>query len=439
MPRRSRDVRKAVALALAVAALFVPAAAADAPDETLLALVSPGTRVELVRLDPVSLAPVAGVPRVRVGIQDLPWALSPDESLVALGSMRSTSLILVDLHTMQAVGRIGTAFQVALAWPERNRLLIFERGAFRWRLTLVDPIARSVLLRRKLGEHGDIVAAATTRNGLAILMAPGRREGHATLLALDARGGARRVGLRRIVAGTVKKQLADGRYRSWYRRPALAVDAEGGRAYVVTAGARVAEVDLATLAVSYREARLEAVGAQSPAAVSTGSAHHASSGTFRQAHWLGDGLIATAGWTSRVTDSARGPEQNEVPAGLALLDTRVWTSRRLFPDARWFHATPDLVLARARPRKRAGTVLAGFAHEGAARFRLQLDTATFGVQSAGPYAYLGLGDAYRPHRVTVVDTRTGEPVGTPQAPGWTLLVSPSQPQFCSCYTGTTVD
>ena len=62
-----------------------------------------------------------------------------------------------------------------------------------------------------------------------------------------------------------------------------------------------------------------------------------------------------------------------------------------------------------------------------------------GVQSAGPYAYLGLGTTHRPHGVAVIDTRTGELVGSPDTPGWTMLVSATQPQFCSCYTGMTVD
>lgn len=439
---RSSYVSRLALAALAGVLLAVPAAARGGAEDTVLALVSPGTRVELVRLDAVSLAPAGGVPRVPVGLQDVPWALSPDASLLAIGSARSTSLVFVDLVTMRAVGRIATGFQTALAWPEPRRLLLFENGGRRWRVTLVDPFEGRVLFRRTVGAVAatDVFAAATTEDGLAILLAPGNRVGTATLLLLGADGSARRVGLPRIVAGRAKTRRPDGRTRFWVRSPGLAVDAVGGRAYVVTAGTRVAAVDLATLDVSYRE--LRRTGARVPrprSATKTVGGSVLSSGTVRQAHWLGNGLIGTAGWNTRVVATPREPEVREAPAGLALLDTRSWTSRALLEGARWFHATGDLVLARTTPEGRAGTVIAGFAQDGTERFRLQLDLVVLGIQSAGPYAYLGLGRTHSRHLVTVVDTRSGAAIGTPEAPGWTMLVSASQPQFCLCYTGTTVD
>jgi hypothetical protein len=435
-------VSRVAAVALLAAVLAVPAAAEGSADDSVLALVSLGRTVDVVRLDPVSLEPAAGVPRVGVGDHAIPWAQSPDGSVLAVGSIDSTSLVFVDARSMRALGRIGTAFVRALAWPEPDRLLLFEHNGSRWRFALVDPLSRTVLWRRTVGDgHADLVSAARTRDGLAILMAPGRRVASPWLLLLDADGGARRISLPRIAAGSAKRRIGK-RYRSWHRHPGLAVDAEGGRAFVVTAGPRVAVVELATLAVSYRDVRVvraRTAGGGAALRARDGGILLAT-GTLRQAHWLGNGLIATAGWDSVIVRDRRGQRaQGDAPAGVSVIDTRDWTSRRLVAEARWFHPTADLILARSRPRGRPGTVLAAFAHEGATRFRVELDDAAFGVQSAGPYAYLGLGDEYRPHRVTVIDTRTGSVAGSPVAPGWVLLLSPSQPQFCLCYTGTTVD
>jgi hypothetical protein len=219
------------------------------------------------------------------------------------------------------------------------------------------------------------------------------------------------------------------------------VDPEHGRAFVVTAGIRVAEVDLATLAVAYHEvelARARSLGDGS-AEVPRSGGNVIAAGTQRQAHWLGNGTIAVAGWNERlVRDGTERPSSRDDPAGLALIDTRGWTARRLSPETRWFHATPESLVAQIPPQRLPGTALVGFTHEGAERFRVELRGVWAGVQSAEGYVYLGLGAEYRPHPVEVLDARTGERVATPEAPGWVLLLTPSQPQLCWCYTGTTV-
>lgn len=307
------------------------------------------------------------------------------------------------------------------------------------RFVVIDPETRRVLVRRKIGV-GEVLAAATTEDGLAVLIAPSARVGTPWLLVLDARGSARRVSLPRISAGQAKEKNGE-RYRVWYRNPGLAVDRGNDRAYVVTAGPRVAEVELDTLEVSYREVRVmrsRAVSGTSGARGRSGG-NVLATGTQRQAHWLGNGFIAVAGWNDRLVRDPSGRQaQSDEPAGVRILDTRRWTSRSLVEDARWLHATDDLILSRTNPTGGPGTTLEAFTHDGKARFRVELPSASFGIQSAGDYAYLGLGDEYRSHPVTAVDIRTGTVAGKPLAPGWVLLVSPTQPQFCRCYTGTTI-
>jgi hypothetical protein len=428
----------------ALALLVLPSATHASAEEPVLALVSQGTTSELVRLDPRSLAPVEGTTRVPLGLQDIPWAMSPDGSALALGSGRSTSLVFVDLRSLRRTGRIATAFTTALAWPTPDRLVLLERRPRRWWFALVDPTARVVVSRTPIGRRWYVAAAAITRDGLAILAAPEHRIGPPRLLVLEANGRARRVTLRGIDAGQRRKRLADDRYRLWYRNPGLAVDPEQGRAYVVTAGTRVAEIDLVTLAVAYREvrtlrARSHGSGSSGLASAGRSGGNVLSTGTQRQAYWLGNGAIASAGWDERLVRGQAGEaSQHDAAAGLTLTDTRRRTARRLSAEARWFHTTADSIVAQVPPSRRPGTALVGFAHEGGERFRIELDRVWAGVQSAGTYVYLGLGAEYRPHAVAVVDARTGELIATPEAPGWVLLLMPSQPQFCWCYTGTTV-
>lgn len=426
----------------ALALLAVPAATPATGDEPVLALVSSGTHADLVRLDPVSLAPVPGGASVAMGLQDIPWASSPDGWSLAVGSGRTTSLVFVDLRSMRRVGRVPTAFTTALAWPKADRLVLLERVARRWRFALVHP-TQGVLSRTPLGAGWYVVAAARSTDGLVLLTASERRVGRPRLLLLDADGRARRVPIPRLDAGQRRKRSGE-RFRLWYRHPGLAVDTEGRRAYVVTAGLRVAIVDLDTLAVSVRTA--QAVSRRSAATAEPGLTARARSGgnvlatgTQRQAHWLPSQMLAVSGWDARVSrDRAGKPVQHEDTAGLTLVDTRTWTARRLVEDTRWFHVTDDSVLVQVPPRRLPGTALLGFSHDGGERFRLDLDGVYFGIQSAGGYAYLGLADRYRPHTVVVLDARTGEQLGGPEAPGWVLLLSPSQPQFCWCSTSTTV-
>ena len=430
-------------VALILAVLAVPAASHASAEQPVLALVSQGTTSELVRLDPRSLTRIPDAPGVPLGLQDIPWASSPDGSALALGSGRSTSLVFVDLRSMRRTGRIATAFTTALAWPTPDRIVVLERRPKRWWFAVVDPTKSALVSRRPIGRRWYVAAAAIIRGGLAILAAPEGRVGAPRLLVLEGDGSARRLALPRIEAGQHRKQVGD-RYRLWYRNPGLAVDAERGRAFVVTAGSRVAEVDLATFRVVYREAR--AVRARSLAAggaviaSATGSGGNVlATGTQRQARWLGNGSIAISGRNERLVRQ-RGslPIARDDPAGLSVLDTRRWATRALSADVRWFHATPDSIVAQVPPRRRPGTAVVGFTHDGVERFRIELDRVWFGVQSASPYVYLGLGQEYRNHEVAVVDARTGELVGTREAPGWVLLLTPSQPQFCWCDTGTTV-
>lgn len=171
---------------------------------------------------------------------------------------------------------------------------------------------------------------------MVLLSIPTDRIGPARLLVVDDRGRVRAAGLDRVQAG----------YRSppdWdrpdahgvFREAALAVDGVGGRAFVVAAGAEVAEVDLATLEVAYHRLR-------QPVSLLARLAHwlvppaaaKLSAGTWRAACWLGAGRLAVWGGESRLLGEVPAElRPEERPSGLTLVDTRTWTVRPLDPAA----------------------------------------------------------------------------------------------------------
>jgi hypothetical protein len=163
------------------------------------------------------------------------------------------------------------------------------------------------------------------------------RIGPARLQVVDDRGRVRTAQLEGVHAGFQNPPDWDspGAY-GISRDAALAVDPDGRRAFVVTAGAVITEVDLDSLQVTYR-------GLRQPVSLLRRLAHwlvppaeaKLNAGTWRAACWLGDGRMAVWGGESRVLgdDSA---EQR--PSGLKLIDTRTWTVRTLHPaatDASW--------------------------------------------------------------------------------------------------------
>ena len=68
---------------MALAGVTAAAAAAE-PRRQLLALVGSGANESLVKVDPVSLRRLPGLPKVYVGLHYIPHSFSPDGSLLAL-------------------------------------------------------------------------------------------------------------------------------------------------------------------------------------------------------------------------------------------------------------------------------------------------------------------------------------------------------------------
>jgi hypothetical protein len=189
--------------------------------------------------------------------------------------------------------------------------------------------------------------------------------------------------------------------REW--NPGLAVDSSGARAFVVQAGAPVAEVDLRTLRVRYHtlSERISSLAAK------------ATEGPARKAVWLGRGLLAVTGWDRHAATSAEW----QTPAGLKLIDTWRWSARTI--DARASDAVfasgallASSLLWDSRTGRISGSGLTGYALDGTHRFHVLGDDPISGVQPLGDRVLVGGAAGSRVFRLgALLDGRTGRELG----------------------------
>ena len=230
---------------------------------------------------------------------------------------------------------------------------------------MVDPVARRLLHAAPL--EGRPVGVGRTADALALLLAPADEVGAARLAVVDANGVLRSVVLDPIVAGFRHLEASPG--ESW--TPGLALDAAGGRAFVVGSGAPIAEVELATLTVRYHEPARRASLLDRLQSWLDPEAHAKGpiAGAWRRASWLGGGFLAVTGEDGRVT----GPDHVETTSvGVTLVDTRSWEARTLAPRANGFVFAGGTLLTTMHDPLDAspGIGLRGFSRDGSSRFHL---------------------------------------------------------------------
>jgi hypothetical protein len=301
---------------------------------------------------------------------------------------------------MRTVSLGGRSTVSDLAWPRPDRLMALAGPFDSPRAVTVSVPGGQVVTSRRIG--GRPWATETTPLGIAILAAPGDRIGAATLVRADSDGGMLRVPLPRIRAGfdevgplRMARQIT----------PGLAVDAAGGRAYVVAATEPlVAEVDLASGAATYHEVRRG--GELGGGAL---AAKGLAFGAFRTARWIGDGTIAVSG---EVTRRLRTVTRID-PYGLRLIRTGDWSATILNPLLKSFAVAQDVLLGmNGEPAALAGagaTGLLAYGIDGRRRFaRLGGAGRAWLRDVAWPYAYVR---EISPRRTLVVDLRNGRTVG----------------------------
>ncbi len=420
---------------LALAAIAVVAGGARSASDTMRA--EPGQQSvdsrrlllgmsfgRLYRLDPLTLERLPG-PTGRIGGHTFGWSFSSDRANIVLGSQGIPELRFVDLRRMRIIGgddlRLARkGIVAATAWPAPRRALavvqapgccIGEATAF-----VVDPLARHIVRRQAL--RGSLQAFARFRGGLVLLLGRARSVGHARLAVLDRRGKVR---LTRLGVLTGQELVQPGLRPGREHRPGLAIDAAGGRAFVVGAGTAVVEVDLHSLSVrSHALSRpVSLLGRLRDWLEPAARADVPPTGPMRRAQWLGGDRLAVAGWDSYYDRDGRYQTR---PAGLRLVELGSGRVRTLDPLADGF----SVAAARIVPATRSPGLTA-YTFDGKPQFRLRWSRRAFVAYSVGTRAFVTI--AGRWPRALVVDLRSGRTLGERTLPRAQLLGPEFEPAW----------
>lgn len=387
---------------------------------------------ELARLDPRTLLPAKGVPRISLEGQQGVHAVSPDRSIAVAGD--DGAVTIFDLEEMRALGTVTAKREMGASlsarWlSPRQVLLVGKPDQHELVATVVDAADRRVVAQRGYRTPLDAVSARPAPGGVVVLFQPSDRIGTAELGYVDVRGRLDRAPLRRVRAGQQQLERPDGGQVPAFRQvqPGLAVDPDGGHAFVVSAGSPVAEVTLPGLRTTYhtvgKPGRTRSVLSWLRRALAPPAEAKIMNGPRREAAWLGDGRLAVWGADTSYREGEDSTVTGRTRAyGLRVIDTGTWTIRPLVP------AASDAVLARDRLVAFGGSATEGAetpARTGGAGLQILTPgaddpTRLFGgrmlswVEAYGRYAYARLDrpdtSAYE-QGFAVVDLRTGKIVG----------------------------
>src|SRR5205823_3023456 len=180
------------------------------------------------------------------------WSFSPDRGRLAAGSDVTAELRLYDLRRLRVLGDVdlvepsahGLVF--ASTWPSSSRVLavVVSPGCCGLGDTVVSAVdagSRRVLWRRDL--QGSLQAGEAYGGGFVLVLGPRWAIGPSRLVLVPPDGRLRTLRLEQIRSGW-QRSGGGPRFVSHHWNPGLALDRASGRAFVVQAGAPVAEVDL---------------------------------------------------------------------------------------------------------------------------------------------------------------------------------------------------
>jgi hypothetical protein len=405
--------------------------------------VSGSSSTRLAPINPATLRPIPGQ-RSQTLPGVIAWAAAPDRSWLAVSECGRAGSCqgLVDflgMPSMRPQGRMLSvgAEAVALAWDGNERLLVLAGNCCPGSAQIVAVDPRTDAVRERWPVPGTVVRFARTATGFVLLVGPRNQIGTAEFVAVDAQG-LRVVRLDRIHAGFVPGSLRTAAI-SDDRFPALALDSAGKRAFIVDPDGTVAAVALGSLAVSYHLpharrtlfARLD--GWLEPVAQAKGD-----NGPWRQAQWLGKGLLAVSGTDWQASGQTRGNIISETlterPAGLEIVDARTWHVHTLDPNADSFTVANGLLLATgtrwnvtAKENITGGEGLVAYDPRGKVRLRAFRGRALYVNVVADDRAYVTVEAANGYEHQRVVDLRTGRVLPTRVFDWPRLLVGDGDP------------
>lgn len=333
--------------------------------------------------------------------------MSPSGARAAAGG-EGAGLEIVNVKRMELAGhaarRLGWSVH-PISWPTANRVLALEWNERIGGQTLLvaDPVSHRAVKRIAFDGYSTWVRA-----GNSVVAVGGQVDaiGPARLLVVDQEGATRSVQLDRIPAGgRVEAGVSEEEPTYRVASPGLAVDPAIRHAYVVGQTGLVADIDLATLAVTYHEVSRPAsllrrfLDWVQPAA-------HAKlmNGWTRQAVSLGAGKLAVAGSDY---DGLTGHPSS----GLELFDLESGTRRFLNAGSSYAQAAGGVLLAGGgsydgRAQVSSGVGLTAYTYDGEKLWHALGDEPVWWFQVTGGYAYVGGPDAYPP-TVRVIDLADG--------------------------------
>lgn len=379
------------------------------PESSVLAIIE--SEVEGSRLAWLDPRTLRLLPKGSIRLSGGAWApvFAPSGTMVALGGLGAEGLRIVDIDAMRLVSRaarrVDSRSLQPLAWLADRRLIALDFAhmqgpgvAHVQKLLVVDPVARRLVAERTLG--GWATATARTAREVVLLVEPADGIGPARVVVVGPDARLREVTLDRIPAGGRNEGRAGG-FGFLIQNPGLAVDRDGRRAFVVAPGAPVAEVDLATLAVSYHELS-EPISLRSRVRnwLEPVAKAKSASGWSRQAVWMGNGRIAVSGSDY---DGFRS-----TPSGLKIIQTRSWSVSTLDLRAGFAVVAGELLLSTGVRRNgqtdtQAGMGVAAYTPDADELWHALGDEPIWRIEVAGGYAYVPASGGVR-----VIDLATGK-------------------------------
>jgi hypothetical protein len=389
-----------------------PAQVTKAPAAVLGISYRPATSTGVLAwFDPLTLEKLPGR-KAALGAVLGSWAFSADRSTLAIGSCGDTwkpRMRFVNARTMRVLGdlRLPRGYECAssLEWVEPDRLLAVLTSSASSVVAVIDPVAPRLLRLTRL-------PAAPWATGVAnreLVLLFGARDvfAPARVAVVDADGRMRTATAEDIRIGTVVDYSKDD-YRARTISPGFAVDPEGRRAFLVPASGRIAEIDLESLHVDYHELDRPSLFGRLLRWLEPSAEAKLVEGPMRDAHWLGDGVLAVSGMDYSFSKNAAGePMEVGKPSGVTLVDTRSWRSRMLSEASSGFAVAPGLVIAQggewdSEHQRTIGPGIVAFGLDGAERWRL---ASTNWIDPVGSF---GIGYLWRgEERMDVVDLATG--------------------------------